>query len=124
MNNTIHVYRQRHIFHGDNHIGKYSFPTRTIRLFTAHAQHGAAVKAHYLRHFGAVTKLVISDEEPAPKTTLRDLYDFAEKDAAAENSGAASVSINAISNESLAAASPPPATKKTAKKRAAGPQKA
>ncbi len=63
MNNTIHVYRQRHIFHGDNPIGKYHVPTRTIRLGTAHAAHGNAVKAHYLRNFGIVTKLLISDEE-------------------------------------------------------------
>lgn len=66
MNNTIHVYRQRHIFHGDNHIGKYHVPTRTIRLGTAHAAHGNAVKAHYLRNFGVVTKLVISDEDLPP----------------------------------------------------------
>ncbi len=66
MNNTIHVYRQRHIFHGDTHIGKYHVPTRTIRLGTAHAAHGNAVKAHYIRNFGIVTKLVISDEDVPP----------------------------------------------------------
>ncbi len=66
MNNTIHIYRQRHIFHGDQHIGKYHVPTRTIRLGTAHAAHGNAVKAHYLRNFGVVTKLVISDEDVPP----------------------------------------------------------
>lgn len=66
MNNTIHIYRQRHIFHGDQHIGKYHVPTRTIRLGTAHEAHGNAVKAHYLRNFGIVTKLVISDEDVPP----------------------------------------------------------
>ncbi|RYD18376.1 MAG: hypothetical protein EOP88_22785 [Verrucomicrobiaceae bacterium] len=66
MNNSIHVYRQRHIFHGDQHIGKYHVPTRTIRLGTAHAAHGNAVKAHYLRNFGIVTKLLISDEDLPP----------------------------------------------------------
>lgn len=105
--NTLHIYRQRHIFFGDDLIGKYHVPSRTIRLFTAHERHGPAVKAHYIRHFGIITRLVISDEEPAPKTTLQQLHDFQDDDATAP--------ATTVSND--AAATPPPVTKKPAAKK-------
>lgn len=75
MTNTIHLYRQRHIFFGDDPIGKYHVPTRTARLSPDFAQHGQAVKAYYLRHFGVIARILVGDEAPAPEPQLREFPD-------------------------------------------------
>ncbi len=63
MNNKLHVYQQRHVFKGDDHIGKYDVQTRSVRLHEAFGALKDEVKAYYMRAHGIVASVLVGDEQ-------------------------------------------------------------
>lgn len=64
---TYHVYRNRHVFHDDEHVGKYDTQTKVVRLREEFGNHAEAVKAHFMRTKGLFVKVLTGEESlPAP----------------------------------------------------------
>lgn len=53
----IHVYRQRHLFKGDECIGKYEVRKRTFTLRPEWLKCEREVKAFYVKSFGIVVRM-------------------------------------------------------------------
>ena len=68
--NEIHMYRDRHLFRGDYHIGSFANDPPTVTLKTAHQDAEAAVRAFFGSRFGHVPNIVVSDVEPVPPLRL------------------------------------------------------
>ena len=75
MNNLIHVYQMRHVFKGDDHVGKYDVQKRQIRIAPEFAPLLEEVKAFFMQSFGIPATALIGDEEPAHAIPLVEFPD-------------------------------------------------
>lgn len=66
MNKKIHIYKQRHIFSGDELIGHYEVRRRTFTLLPGQEDCHTAVRAHFIRAHGILARLVSADGSPVP----------------------------------------------------------
>lgn len=57
-----HIYRNLHVFHDDDHIGKYDTATKTVRLREEFGDHADKVKAFFMRTKGLPVKVLTGDE--------------------------------------------------------------
>jgi hypothetical protein len=65
MINEIHMYRERHLFNGDFHIGLYDAKATTVYLRTRHEGAKDLVRQFFGQRFGYVPRVEVTDEEPA-----------------------------------------------------------
>ncbi|MCU0751543.1 MAG: hypothetical protein MUC40_00670 [Akkermansiaceae bacterium] len=65
MNEAIHCYQMRHLFHGDNYLGIYEAAIKTARIVEAAREHAQAVKAYFMRRHGLPVTVLVGDEEAA-----------------------------------------------------------
>ena len=75
MNNLIHVYQMRHVFTGDDYVGKYDVQKRQIRIAPEFAPLLEEVKAFFMQSFGIPATALIGDEEPAHAIPLVEFPD-------------------------------------------------
>lgn len=72
MMNEIHFYRFRHLFMGDDCIGKFEGTDKTVRLFDAFAGHKDTVKTWFMRVHSIPVTVLIGDEEVKQAAPLRE----------------------------------------------------
>jgi hypothetical protein len=61
--NPIELFKFRHIFAGDDHIGKYNSQTHTVTLRDEFAHKADDVKAYFMRHHGICLATVVVGTE-------------------------------------------------------------
>lgn len=62
MMNKFHVYRQRHVFLDDDHIGKWNVSEKTVRLRPEYGEHADRLKAWFMRTQGIPAKVLVGEE--------------------------------------------------------------
>lgn len=61
--NKFHVYQTRHVFAGDDHIGKWEVAAQTVRLREEFAGLADQVKAYFMQTHGIPMKVLVGQEE-------------------------------------------------------------
>lgn len=67
MNDKIHLYRMRHLFKGDDYLGKYDSTTRTVRIGIEHKALKDDIRAYFNRVEGIYLAGVLAGDEKLPQ---------------------------------------------------------
>lgn len=72
MNDRFHIYQMRHLFKGDDPIGKYDVPSHTLRLNDIFGELRQEAKAWFMRTHGIIINVLVGDEEVKAAAPLQE----------------------------------------------------